>query len=41
MITNKMFFHYYALIWNFHIVKVGFKYIFQNVRNFESLFFVL
>jgi hypothetical protein len=27
MITNKIFFHYYALILKIHIVKVGFKYI--------------
>jgi hypothetical protein len=41
MITNKIFFHYYALILKIHIVKVSFKYIFLIVNNFENLFFVV
>jgi hypothetical protein len=39
MITSKIFLEYYALIRKFHIVKLGFKYFFKNVSNFESPFF--
>jgi len=40
MITNKIFLQYYALIKKIHTVKVGFKFFFKNVSNFESPFFL-
>jgi hypothetical protein len=41
MIINNIYYYYYALIKKIHIVKVGLKYIFLNVSDFESLFFVV
>jgi hypothetical protein len=41
MIKNKIVIHYYALVFKFGIIKVGWEYISQNTMSFCNLLFVM